>query len=141
MKNYHIDSLNAMYEYGKVLSKRLKNGAVCYLTGDLGAGKTSLVKGIMQGFNYDGAVTSPTYNLVHEYPAKTACVYHIDLYRLNSPEEAFELGLYEISDDNNIVLIEWPEKGQGFIPQANYLIDIRTVVGKADERFISINCI
>jgi len=141
MKNQHIDSLTAMYEYGKSLSKRLNKGTICYLIGDLGAGKTSLVQGIMQGFGYNGAVTRPTYNLVHEYPTKNICVYHVDLYRLNMPEEVFELGLEEMSTDSNIVLIEWPEKGEGCIPEASCLIDIQTVNGKVDERLVSINCL
>ena len=138
MNNQHISSLTDMYECGKTLSQQLSGGFICYLTGDLGAGKTSLVQGIMQGFGYVDAVTSPTYNLVHEYPTKSLTVYHIDLYRLNTPEEAFELGLEEIVNSDSVVFIEWPEKGQGCIPEAHCLIDIRTVDKKINERLISV---
>ena len=138
MNNQHINSLTEMHEFGKSLSKRLGGGSVCYFTGDLGAGKTSLIQGIMQGFEYTDAVTSPTYNLIHEYPTQTLCVYHIDLYRLNTPEEAFELGLEDIASNNNIVLIEWPEKGQGCIPKANCFIDIRTIAEKIEKRLVRV---
>lgn len=136
MNKQLIHSLTDMHAFGKTLSKELKAMSVVYLVGDLGAGKTSLVQGIMQGLGYSGVVTSPTYNIIHEYPTNTFCVYHLDLYRLNTPEEAYELGLEEIVNDNSIVLIEWPEKGQGCIPEANYRVDIRTVAGKVKERHI-----
>jgi len=138
MNNQHISSLTSMHDFGKNLSKKLTGASVCYLTGDLGAGKTSLVQGIMQGFGYVDAVTSPTYNLIHEYPVQKLCIYHIDLYRLNTPDEAYELGLEEIIHDNSIVLIEWPEKGLGCIPEATCKIDIRNVDGQTEGRIVSV---
>lgn len=138
MNNQHINSLTDMYEFGKKLSQKLTGASVCYLTGDLGAGKTSLVQGVMQGFDYTDAVTSPTYNLIHEYPTQKLCVYHIDLYRLNTPDEVYELGLEEIIHDKSLVLIEWPEKGLGCIPEATCNITIHNVADKVGERLVSV---
>lgn len=136
---HYIYSLSEMYSFGMTLSQSLKGAMTCYLTGGLGAGKTSLVQGIMQGFAYTEAVTSPTYNLVHEYPTESLCIYHIDLYRLNEPQDAYELGLIDIVNDDSLLLIEWPEKGQGCIPEADCLIDIRRIGTESDARTVALS--
>jgi len=80
--------------------------------GDLGTGKTTLVKGIAEGFNaasHDN-VTSPTFTLIHEYRGPSATLYHIDLYRIDTPRELETLGLDDLMTDNSVLLIEWGEK-------------------------------
>jgi tRNA threonylcarbamoyladenosine biosynthesis protein TsaE len=96
---------------------------VVLLSGDLGAGKTTLAKGILHaaaGVPYDD-VASPTFTLIHEYPDR---VYHIDLYRLETPEEAATLGLDEILDTARLVLIEWGERFPALFPPGHGAISI-----------------
>jgi len=106
------------------------HGAVCivYLRGDLGAGKTTLVKGILQGLGYSGIVTSPTYTLVENYPLENLNIYHFDLYRLKSAEELEYLGLRDMLSPPVLVLVEWPENGAGVMPEAVYEIEIETLM-------------
>ena len=84
----------------------------CLLRGDLGAGKTTLVKGIAEAFQAASAddVTSPTFTLIHEYRGPQANLYHIDLYRIDTPRQLETLGLDDLIADNSILLIEWGEK-------------------------------
>ena len=97
---------------GKKLSSSLAPPKLVLLRGDLGAGKTTLVKGIAQGFQAasEEDVTSPTFTLVHEYRGPSATLYHIDLYRVDTPRELETLGLDDLMDDKSVLLIEWGEK-------------------------------
>ena len=91
---------------GILLSKKIKNGDVYSLEGDLGAGKTAFVKGVMKGLSYEGEVTSPTFSLCHEYDAKFK-VFHYDLYRLFDADDIFSTGLFDNCNENSVVFIEW----------------------------------
>lgn len=92
---------------------------VVYLEGDLGAGKTSLVRGLLAGLGYTGRVPSPTYTLVEPYAVAGYRVQHVDLYRLRDPREVEDLGLLEQLGDGTIGLIEWPGQGEGQLPGAD----------------------
>jgi tRNA threonylcarbamoyladenosine biosynthesis protein TsaE len=98
--------------FGRTLTELLSPPKLVLLRGDLGAGKTTLVKGIAAGFGAaeEDDVTSPTFTLVHEYRGPRANLYHIDLYRLDTPRELETLGLDDLRSDNSILLIEWGEK-------------------------------
>jgi tRNA threonylcarbamoyladenosine biosynthesis protein TsaE len=99
--------------FGRTLTELLTPPKLVLLRGDLGAGKTTLVKGIAAGFEaaQEDDVTSPTFTLVHEYRGPRANLYHLDLYRLDTPRELETLGLDDLrSSDNSILLIEWGEK-------------------------------
>jgi len=98
--------------YGKFLARELAPPLVVLLRGDLGAGKTTLVKGIAEGFEAASTedVTSPTFTLVHEYRGPRATLYHIDLYRIDTERELETLGLDDLLAPGNILLIEWGEK-------------------------------
>lgn len=114
-----------MIAFGMKFAKSLKKGDKVYLNGDLGAGKTTLVKGILRGLGYKGTVKSPTYALVESYEFEAFKLYHFDLYRLAEPEELEWLGIRDYFNDESVCLIEWPEKGEGYLSNPNYRIDIQ----------------
>jgi len=99
-------------------------GAVIHLKGELGAGKTTLTRGIMRGFGYNGAVKSPTYTLVEPYEFQKCHIYHFDLYRLADPEEVEYLGTEEYFLPSNLCIVEWADRGAGIIPAADISIDL-----------------
>ncbi len=113
----------------EVLRKQILSGVepscIVYLRGDLGVGKTTLVKGIVRGLGYDGVVTSPTYTLVENYSFAELNVFHFDLYRLKSAEELEFLGLRDMLVEPVLVLVEWPENGESVLPVACYEINFK----------------
>jgi tRNA threonylcarbamoyladenosine biosynthesis protein TsaE len=98
--------------FGRTLAELLAPPKLVLLRGDLGAGKTTLVKGIAAAFDAaaEEDVTSPTFTLVHEYRGPQANLYHIDLYRIDTPRELETLGLEDLRSENSVLLIEWGEK-------------------------------
>lgn len=109
---------------GAELSRSMDAPCIVFLEGDLGAGKTTLVRGFLRERGYTGPVRSPTYTLVEPYPLTDETVYHMDLYRLADAEELEYLGLRDMLETQNILLIEWPERGQGWLPQADLELHI-----------------
>lgn len=99
-------------------------GGVIHLHGDLGAGKTTLTRGILRGFGYEGAVKSPTYTLVEPYEFEHCNIYHFDLYRLSDPEEVSYLGTDDYFSSENLCIIEWADRGTGVIPAADITLHL-----------------
>jgi tRNA threonylcarbamoyladenosine biosynthesis protein TsaE len=111
-REYITKSAEETIALGRELAPLLVPPKIVMLRGDLGAGKTTLVKGIAEGFQAasEEDVTSPTFTLVHEYRGPSATLYHIDLYRVDTPRELETLGLDDLMGDNSILLIEWGDK-------------------------------
>jgi tRNA threonylcarbamoyladenosine biosynthesis protein TsaE len=101
-------------------------GGKIHLRGELGAGKTTLTRGIMRGYGYQGAVKSPTYTLVEPYELAACNIYHFDLYRLVNPREVEFLGTAEYFEPGNLCIIEWPEHGKSVIPGPDLDIELQT---------------
>jgi tRNA threonylcarbamoyladenosine biosynthesis protein TsaE len=116
---------------GRKLAAEILPPKLILLRGDLGAGKTTLVKGIAAGFNAatEDEVTSPTFTLIHEYRGQAAALYHIDLYRVDTQRELATLGLDDLMTENSILLIEWGEKFARFIEER----DIEIALERAGE--------
>jgi len=113
---------------GEGIGKKIKNGGIICLYGELGAGKTTLAQGIARGLGIKQNVLSPTFILMRRYNLNNRFFYHIDLYRLNDLEEIKGLGIEEIiGDPKNIVLIEWPEKIASLLPRRRWEIKMETV--------------
>lgn len=104
---------------GALLAATAPETALVALQGELGAGKTTLVRGLLQGLGHTGAVTSPTYTLMEPYEAGGRRLVHFDLYRLGDPEELEMLGAREELDGGALALVEWPERGEGVLPAAD----------------------
>jgi tRNA threonylcarbamoyladenosine biosynthesis protein TsaE len=106
---------------GRELVNRLQPPKLVVLTGDLGAGKTTIIKGIAEGFKAESQenVTSPTFTLIHEYRAPSASVYHIDLYRVDSQRQLETLGIDDLRDGSSVILLEWGEKFERFRNEAD----------------------
>jgi tRNA threonylcarbamoyladenosine biosynthesis protein TsaE len=103
-------------DFGAALSRRLRPGLVIYLVGDLGAGKTTLARGVLRGLGYAGRVKSPTFTLVEPYSISRLDLYHFDFYRFTNPQELGDSGFREYFRNDAICLIEWPEKAAGLPP-------------------------
>jgi len=120
---------------GRELAAALTPPKLVILRGDLGAGKTTLVKGIAEGFQAASQeqVTSPTFTLIHEYRGASANLYHIDLYRVDTPRELETLGLDDLFAENSILLIEWGEKFPRFQRQRDVELALERV-GENDRK-------
>ena len=112
---------------GAVLSSVCPADTTIYLTGDLGAGKTTMTRGFVRSRGYKGVVKSPTYTLVEEYQTDGVYVYHFDLYRLNDPEELEMMGIRDYFSPSSVRIVEWPSKGEGILPEADLEVNLEIV--------------
>lgn len=131
---FHTKSEEETIAFGRTLAAQLPTEGVVLLIGNLGAGKTTLAKGIVEGLGAAGEddVSSPTFTLIHEY---SPAVYHIDLYRLDSAQEVRALGLEELFEKDAIVLIEWGERFRELMPATRTEVSLEA---EGDERTIRV---
>ena len=115
----------AMEQLGRELSACCPGGTRIFLQGELGAGKTTLVRGFMRGLGFHGRVKSPTYTLVEPYEIGEQIIHHIDLYRIREARELETLGWRDYLDSNGICLLEWPERGQNYLGRPDVLIEFQ----------------
>lgn len=121
---------------GARLAQAVRPGMAIWLVGDLGAGKTTLTRGLLRGLNFGGRVKSPTYTLVEIYPFSSFNLYHFDLYRFVDPEEWEEAGFREYFNPQSVSLVEWPEKGGAILPPPD--LEIRLEID-GDGRLASLH--
>lgn len=131
------ETAEAQEALGVALATALQGRGVVYLQGELGAGKTTLTRGILRGYGHQGAVKSPTYTLVEPYELSAATVYHFDLYRLQDPEELELLGIRDYCRPDALALIEWPDRGHPFLPPADVLITIQYPTASAEPAIMA----
>jgi len=119
----------ATLTFGTQLAHACPHQCLIFLYGDLGAGKTTLVRGFLQGLGHMDKVKSPTYTLVEQYELKDYLVFHFDLYRLNEPNELNEMGIQDYFIEPAVHLIEWPERGNNVLPPPDLTCYIRMSEG------------
>ena len=136
MIKFELTNEKEMLGLGTMLAHLLNGEGVIHLHGGLGAGKTTLCRGILRAMGHLGAVKSPTFTLVEPYKISTSEVYHFDLYRMVDPDELEYIGIDEYFGKNKLCLIEWPEKALGYLPQHDLEITIDVL---SEKRIIEVS--
>ncbi len=124
-------------ELGILLGRLLQPGDIVCLDGELGAGKTALVRGIAMGMEIEHSVTSPTYTLIHQYPGKIP-LYHFDVYRLENGGGLYDIGGEELLYDGGVSVIEWASRVKDILPDERLWVDISLCPGEDSKRLIEI---
>ena len=122
----YLHSTEETEQFGAKLFNALPSKCLVFLYGDLGAGKTTLVRGFLRAAGYSGTVKSPTYTLVEEYTIGHRKIFHFDLYRVVDPEELEWIGINDYMDQDSVCFIEWPDKGLSFLPEPDSVITLTT---------------
>ncbi|HEX6575477.1 MAG TPA: tRNA (adenosine(37)-N6)-threonylcarbamoyltransferase complex ATPase subunit type 1 TsaE [Gemmatimonadaceae bacterium] len=127
---------NEMKQWGRELGEAISPPLVLSLSGDLGAGKTTLAQAICEAYGVSEPVTSPTYALVHKYDAPKSPVYHVDLYRLDNEAQLTNIGWDDLLSERAVVIVEWPERAGDRMPDDHLHIDIEYVEGDPARRVL-----
>lgn len=123
-------------DWGERLGRSAVAPLVIAITGELGAGKTTLTQSICRGYGVIDAVTSPTFTLVHEYTAPKSKVYHLDLYRMRSPRELESLGWGDMLAERALVIVEWPDRAMDLMPAGHVPIGLAHLPEHPDRRLL-----
>lgn len=138
MQEYITENETETIELGKKLAGLLKSGDILAVTGDLGSGKTALVKGIAGGLSIGEHITSPTFTLVQSYTGPMATLHHFDVYRISDEEELFDIGFEEYLYGGDICVIEWADLIRTLLPPHTKWIHLERTQNDTNERRISI---
>jgi tRNA threonylcarbamoyladenosine biosynthesis protein TsaE len=138
MREYVTKDEAETIELGEKLAGLLKSGDILAVTGDLGSGKTALVKGIARGLLIGEYITSPTFTLVHSYRGPSVTLHHFDVYRVSGEEELFDIGFEEYLYGEDICVIEWADLIRPLLPPHTKWIHLERTQNDTDERKISI---
>jgi tRNA threonylcarbamoyladenosine biosynthesis protein TsaE len=122
--------------WGEELGRSALPPLLITLTGELGVGKTTLAQSICRGYGVVEEVTSPTYALVHQYSAPKSAVFHVDLYRIESPDQLTNIGWDEIVAARSLILVEWPERADARLPEDHLPIDLDYMPGDPTRRIL-----
>ena len=122
---------------GAEIAPHLRGGMTLYLEGDLGAGKTTLVRGLLRALGYVGRVKSPTYTLTEIYSLPDFELYHFDLYRMHDPREWLDAGFREVADGRTVSLVEWPEKAAGLLSPPDVRIQLRVLDAGREVKLVA----
>lgn len=133
-----LANADATTALGAALAKACEGeaGGVLFLEGDLGAGKTTLARGLLRALGVQGPIRSPTYTLMEPYDLPGRAVLHLDLYRLQDPEELEQLGLADQPPEETLWLVEWPQRGLGYLPAPDARLQLTTVDGVRQARLL-----
>ena len=131
----YLPNSDATEQFGAELWRRLPEKSLVFLHGDLGAGKTTLVRGLLRAAGVTGAIKSPTYAVIEEYSVAERTIFHFDLYRLADPEELEWIGIDDYLKQSALCLIEWADKGAGILPKANVNV---TLIAQDGGRFVQL---
>jgi len=134
-----LEDADKTEELGAMLANALEDGMLIFLQGDLGTGKTSLVRGVLRELGYPDAVKSPTYTILEEYSFIGKEVIHFDLYRLTDPEELDLIGIRDYFNNDAICFIEWPDRGKGVLPAEDLVIHMSLKDCGRDARIIAVS--
>lgn len=118
-----VPNETAVRELAARFARHLETPMVIYLKGDLGAGKTTFARAYIHALGYEGYVKSPSYGLLETYRVGAVSVLHLDLYRIEDPEELEYLAIRDQFDERTVLLVEWPDRGAGFLPQPDLVLD------------------
>lgn len=125
-----------LVDWGERFGKAARPPLVVTLSGELGAGKTTLARAICRGYGVPNEITSPTFTLVHEFEGTRSLVYHLDLYRLRGPDELGNLGWDDIVSADALVLIEWPERAGDLLPPDHLPIQLQHLPNDPQRRVL-----
>jgi tRNA threonylcarbamoyladenosine biosynthesis protein TsaE len=138
-KPIHLPDAAATERAGAALAGALAGGMVIALHGDLGAGKTTLVRGALRALGWTGTVKSPTYTLVEYYAVSSLYLYHFDFYRFADPSECETAGLADLFRNDSVCLVEWPERVGGLLPAADLDVTLAHVAPDASGRDLALS--
>ncbi len=126
--------------WGNAIGAGARTPLFLLLRGPLGAGKSVLARSIARGAGVEGSVPSPTFNLVFRYPSSRGVeIVHMDLFRLTDPDELGELGWQELGGQDELVLVEWPDRAEGMLPEHRWEITLGPVAGDQQARTVSVS--
>ena len=138
MKRIQIDSEEQLKEVAEALLESLDGRTVVALRGEMGAGKTTLIRSVAEALGAEDQVTSPTFALVNEYVGGRLSLYHFDMYRIDDEDSLYSIGYYDYLEGGGICFAEWCEKIEPYLPETYYTVTIRKCADDTNQRIITI---